>query len=83
MVMRRKKPLLEAIERAYGYPIGDVVEMLYKRYGNFEDVASELGTTRQTLYNWVGTERMRRIRVQQMMAEVADEQVGVGSGANP
>lgn len=68
---RRRKPLLQSIERSHGGSIGDIVESLYGKYGNFEDVASHLGTTRQTLYNWVGTERMRHIRLQHMLAEEA------------
>ena len=49
-----RTPLWVEIEKTKGVPIDDLIIKLYRKHGNQNEVAKELGISQPTLSNWMG-----------------------------
>ena len=70
----------KSIERRYGASIQTVVAMLDKQYRNLDAVADELNTSRQSLYNWLGSAEIAMLKAQAGMANHRESQETVSVG---
>lgn len=52
------------IERKYNQGLRSIVKAKYKETGRLEDVAEALGTTRMSLYRWIGRKELAMLKAQ-------------------
>ena len=70
---------LQRVEARHG-PIRSAVSRLYRKHGNLEAVAGELGLSRVSLYRYLGKEEIGMLKAQATMAalEQAAQEISVG-----
>ena len=68
---------LMRVEKRHG-PIRGAVARLYRKHGNLEAVANELGLSRMSLYRYVGRAELAMLKAQATMAAQADQEISTG-----
>jgi len=78
MPQSRFKPKQSLIEAEYRMDIRAAVSVLYRKHESLGAVASELGVSRVTLYNWIGKRELAMLKAQARIEEDLHQEHGHG-----